>query len=112
MVDKRVDAVGVEGRLTHKQLEQNHPQGPEVRGIVVGLLFHEFRGHVERGSFDGGEYNGVRGHGPREAEVTKLDLTVRPDKNVLRLRESRTIHNQVEFHLHISMDDTIGVEIL
>lgn len=30
VVNQRIDGVGVEGRLSHKQLIQNHPQRPQV----------------------------------------------------------------------------------
>lgn len=40
MVDEGVDGVGVKGWGSHIQLVEDDSEGPEVDGVVVGLLLH------------------------------------------------------------------------
>ena len=54
---------------------------------------------VAGGSYlDGGEDNGLAGHGASKAKVAELHRAVRSDQNVLRL--------------HVAVDDAVGVEVV
>ena len=45
--DKLEYTVGVEGRLSREQLIQDASQCPQVGGVVIRLLLHKLRGHVQ-----------------------------------------------------------------
>mmetsp|Transcript_23406 Transcript_23406/g.56011 ORF Transcript_23406/g.56011 Transcript_23406/m.56011 type:complete len:249 (-) Transcript_23406:293-1039(-) len=98
MVDQRVNGVGVKRRLPHIELIQYHAEAPQVHRVVVGLLLHQLRRHVQRGALDGGEHHRVAGHGPREAKVAELHGPIAPDEDVLRF--------------HVPVDDPVGVEVV
>lgn len=46
------DTGGVEWWLSSKELKEDAPEGPEVRGVVIGVLLHQLWGHVQWRSFD------------------------------------------------------------
>ena len=57
-------------------------------GVVVRLLLHQLRSHVQRGALDRSEDHCVTRHGACKAKVTQLDGAVRADQDVLGLHVS------------------------
>lgn len=96
--NQSVNRIGVERRLAHKQLVNEHAQGPEVRGGIIGLLIDQLGGHVERGALDRGEHLGVVGHGSSESEIAQFDDSVGANEDILGL--------------HVSVDDSVGMKVI
>lgn len=57
------DGVGVERRRPRVEFIQDAAQRPEISCMVVWLLLHQLRRHVQWSSFDGGQDQGGNAHG-------------------------------------------------
>lgn len=66
--------------------------------VVIGLLLHEFWGHVQRRPLDGRQHHGVGGHGSGKPKVTQLHRPVGPDQHILRL--------------HVPVDYAVRVQVV
>ena len=97
-MDQGIDTVGVEGWCANEELIDDDTKRPQIDGVVVWQLLDQLRSHVERSTLDGGEHDGVVGHGARKSEITQLHNSIGRDEDVLRL--------------HVSMDDPVTVQVV
>ena len=66
--------------------------------MIVRLLLHQLWCHVQRCALDRCEHHSVGGHGTSKAKVTELDNPIGANQDVL--------------WLHVSMNDTVCVQIM
>ena len=57
--------------------------------MVIWLFLDQLRGHVERSSFDGGQYEGVDAKISRESEIAKFGSAVSVNQYVLEAYKRR-----------------------
>lgn len=72
------------GRITCGQFIENNTQTPQIRSMIVGLLFDDLWGHVQWSSLQRREHFCLITHGPGKSKIAKLDHTIAGHQNILR----------------------------
>lgn len=61
------DGLGAERRRPRVELIKNAAQRPEISSVVIRLLLHQLRRHIQWCSLDGCQHQGGDTHGPSQS---------------------------------------------
>lgn len=88
--DQVQDGRSAERRRPDEQLVDDAAQRPQVRVVVVGMLFDEFWRHVKGRALYGSEDVGARAHAAGKPEVAELRLVAGVQEDVLGFQIPKT----------------------
>lgn len=97
-VRKSVRKGTFERRVSLRQLEQKHPQGPDINLFIVRFVKHDLRSHVIEG--------------PTVGTLQRIGLFLDPCPPEIRDLDISTIRNQKILRLQIPMNYFVTMQII